>query len=548
MLAYGYRVGEVPLPPLGAIKQSVRFSPVSETDPQRRTPVNVSLGCHLQGYCEPEPDPYDPMTVAAGVCKRFGVAPPPFVAAKLERLRSFVRRFVRSNFSPLPYDSDVSLETWLESCPYPAWRKEELKKVWEERGRGLVREDYCCKSFVKDETYPEYKHARGINSRTDAFKCCVGPIFKLIEKVVFQYDAFIKKVPVSKRPDYIMDMLYSVGAEYSQTDYTAFESLFVKEVMEACEFELYDWMTSQLPDHDWFMGLCHDVLAGENVCKFKYFSVILQATRMSGEMCTSLGNGFSNLMFMLFLCEEVGSRSVIGVVEGDDGLFAISGPAPKKSDFESLGLIIKLETHAAIAEASFCGIIFDPDDRCNIRDPLRVLTGFGWTSRAYVNCKGRKFKALLRCKALSLMYQYPGCPIIQALAEYGLRVTTGVTHYDLIHVVGGKAVNEYQREILFKAIETPVKPTRIGMGSRLLVERMFRIPVEDQIRYENYLSGLSSIQPLTAGVLDPIMPRVWADYDRNYVVPLPSSVFYPGLPCRQQWYSSEVCSLTGWVK
>jgi len=419
-------------------------------------------------------------------------------------------------------------------------------KDWTECNGILCEKDYRCDSFVKDETYPEYKHARGINSRSDRFKCKVGPIFRLIEKIVYAHPSFIKKVPVHLRPEYIVEKLEQVGGKYFATDYTAFESLFVREIMEAVEFELYDYMTSLLPEHDEFMALCREVLGGVNQCNFKFFSVFLEATRMSGEMCTSLGNGFSNLVFMLFLCEEVGSTFVDGVVEGDDGLFVVSGPAPSKSDFESIGLIIKLEECDSIAEASFCGIIFDPECKQNLRDPLRVLSTFGWTSRQYAGSKEKKKLALLRCKALSLAHQYPGCPIIQALAQYGLRVTAGVERRDVWRVINSKGVNEYQRGVLVAEMFCPVKSVRIHLGSRLLVERKFGVSVEEQLSFENYLSGLSTIQPLNAGVLDPILSSVGKDYWRRYVIPKPKELVFPGLPIRSQWVVPEVCKKTGW--
>jgi len=545
-VAYGYRVGEVPLPPLGPIKKSVTFSAVSVTDMQRRPPVNVTLGCHVRGVMEPEPDPSDPMTVAAGVCKRFAVAPPVPDPRKLSRLREFVRRFVRANFDPLPYTADTSVGNWLDACAYPKWRKDELRGEWERCNGMLSEKDYRCDSFIKDETYPEYKQARGINSRSDRFKCKVGPIFRLIEKVVYTHPSFIKKVPVHKRPEYIVEKLQQVGARYFATDYTSFESLFVLEVMEACEFELYDYMTSQLAEHDEFMSLCRGVLGGVNQCNFKFFSVFLEATRMSGEMCTSLGNGFSNLMFMLFLCEEVGSVHVDGVVEGDDGLFVIAGPAPSKKDFESIGLIIKLEECPSITEASFCGIVFDPECKQNLRDPLRVLTTFGWTSRQYANSKSKRKKALLRCKALSLAHQYPGCPIIQALAQYGLRVTSEVGNWAVWNAIYSKGVNEYQRQVLIDAMLNPVDPASIQLGSRLLVERLFRVSVEEQLAVEKYLSGLSDIQELDPGVLEPILSPVWKDYWTKYVIPRPAELYYPGLPTRAHWAFEEVCRKTGW--
>jgi len=409
----------------------------------------------------------------------------------------------------------------------------------------LTSRDFVCKSFPKDETYPEFKHIRGINSRTDAFKCKVGPIFKAIEKIVYSHPSFIKHVPVHKRPIYIMEMLNEHGGKYLATDYTAFESLFVKEIMKAVEFELYDYMTSQLPEHDEFMALCNNVLAGNNHCQYKNFTVDLEATRMSGEMCTSLGNGFSNLMFMLFLCDELGSKCV-GVVEGDDGLFVISGPLPTKADFESIGLIIKLEVHDKISEASFCGIIFDEIDLSNIRDPTRVLVTFGWSCSSFAQSSSRKKRALLRCKALSLAYQYPGCPIVQELARYGLRVTADVGNYAMWKVINSKGINEYQRGVLKAAMFEPVPPCPVGTRSRILVEKKFGVSVETQLAFEKYLKGLDKLQPLAVGVMSTHMRPEWYQYAFTYVMPAPPSLRRPGIPTRSPWRCEEVCLKTGW--
>jgi len=483
--------------------------------------------------------------MAAGVCKRFAIAPPVPNATRLFRLRAWVRKFVRKTWTPLDCFEDVTVATWLASTPYPLWRKNELAREWVRCGGMLAANDFVCKSFPKDETYPEFKHIRGINSRTDAFKIKVGPIFKAIEKIVYSHPSFIKHVPVHLRPQYIVGMLDMVGGKFLATDYTAFESLFIKEIMRSVEFELYDYMTAQLPEHDEFMSLCNNVLAGRNHCQYKYFSVDLEATRMSGEMCTSLGNGFSNLMFMLFLCDELGSI-VKGVVEGDDGLFVISGPLPSKADFESLGLIIKLEVHDRISEASFCGIIFDEYEKRNIRDPCRVLMTFGWTGSSFARSNDRKKMALLRCKALSLAYQYPGCPIVQALANYGLRVTQDVGKYALWRIVNSKGVNEYQRGVLIAALRNPVPLCPVGPRSRILVENKFGIAVEAQIKFEQYLEGLDSLQPLTVGVLSSYMKPEWRDYAAKYVMPAPSDLRHPDIPTRQVWAVQEVRDKTGW--
>jgi len=475
----------------------------------------------VAGAACPKADPLDPRTTKAGVRKRFAIKPPDANARTLKRFEQFVFRWVRDNLTPLVCDADVSVEHWLAHTDYPDWRRKELRVQWD--GVGSIWDPdkahryFRCSSFMKDESYPTYKHPRAINSRSDEFKCAVGPIFKLIEEEVYKLPAFIKHVPVADRPDYIMGLLHREGAKYLATDYTAFESLFVEKLMTACEFQLYSYMTQFLPDGANFMRLVREVLGGENLCVFKHFRVSLKATRMSGEMCTSLGNGFSNLMFMLFTCAEAGCTEVIGVVEGDDGLFTMIGNPPKEEDFAKLGLVIKAVEHDTISTASFCGIVFDPDDRINVTDPAKVLSNFGWTQRTHNRCRQFKLDGLLRCKALSYAFQYPGCPIIQELASYGLRVTAGVTNSKVLKLASQKGQDSYKLGKVKLAIlrgNIPWKET--GWATRILVERLYGFTVEQQFHIEAYLRSLDHIQPLDDPVLVAKLPLVWGDYFTRY--------------------------------
>jgi hypothetical protein len=310
-----------------------------------------------------------------------------------------------------------------------------------------------------------------------------------------------------------MDMLYSPGFVYAATDYTSFESSFVKEVMLACEFELYKYMTQHLPEGSKFMALLHQVLTGTNVCIFKDFVLHINATRMSGEMNTSLGNGFSNLMFMLFLCEEIGSTDVLGVVEGDDGLFRVKGRFPTANEFEQLGMKIKLVEHLDICSASFCGIVFDPEDCVNVTDPIKQLITFGWTTRDYARVRESKLKVLLRSKSLSMAHQYPGCPILGSLARYGLRMTRGV---DIRHHVKEGKMSLWEREKLLMAISRPIPTKTCGLATRQLVERLYGIPISDQLEIERYLDNLQSLEPLKIPSVESLIPSYQSDYFTNY--------------------------------
>lgn len=456
----------------------------------------------------------------------------------LEEFRVFVRAWIRKKLNPLAFDSDVSVESWLAGSSYPAWRREELLFKWRRQHPDRVKTDprfHTCKSFMKDESYVKYKHARAINSRSDEFKCLVGPIFKLIEKSLFKLKYFIKKVPVGDRPRYIYEMLYSAGGEYPATDFETFEASFVSEVMNCCEFELYDYMTSELNDHDWFMDVCHGVLAGDNVCKFKNFTVTVIGKRMSGEMCTSLGNSFTNLMVMKFAALRMVAKCKI-VVEGDDSIGKFYGRLPSAEFFASIGFVVKLVPFAHLSEASFCGLVFDNEDLLNVTDPRVVLASFGWTTRQYMKANPMTRRMLLRSKALSLAYQYPGCPVLSALARYAMRMTRDIPNDRLSGFVA-KVKNTYEREWLQEAIAHPVAYVNPPLNTRFLVEKLYGMSYSHQVEIENYLDGLNIITPLSLPTITLYMEPSWAHYWYNYVRVPHGDIIHPlGTWAQQEAY------------
>lgn len=464
----------------------------------------------------PHPDLKCRDSAVAGVCKRFGRKPPEPDHAKIKRFGSFVESWLKNNLTPLSPETDVSFDTWIEKTPYSLARKNQLRETFKDLGNIHDPAYAACKSFIKDEFYADYKYPRGINSRTDSMKVVLGPWFKVIEEVLFKMHYFIKKIPVADRPNYIKEKLARNGSIYLASDYTSFEALFTSELMHACEFKLYKYMTQFIPNHDEFWRLLDEVLGGTNLCKYKNFDVEIDATRMSGEMCTSLGNGFSNLMFILFICFELGSE-VDGVVEGDDGLFAIKGPVPTESDFESLGLRVKLEVHEELSEASFCGLIFDDNDLINVTDPIAELATFGWGTSRYACAKRTKLLSLLRCKGLSLIHQYPGCPIIQELGLYSLRVTRGI---DVRTYIESTHVSLWEKEQLLAALRDErklmdkVRPP--PFRTRLLMEKKYGVTVDQQRRIEDMLRSKHSLDAIRLP-FDVEIPTSWMHYDSNYV-------------------------------
>jgi len=481
----------------------------------------ASLGMHVDGLAMPHPDPNDTPTVIAGALYRFGrdIDQSNF---PMRKFRRFVARWLKKNMTPLPTDSDTSFETWIVGTPYSLKRKNELRRKYD-----MINDDHLgkltknmrkVKSFIKDETYETYKHARAINSRADEFKVTVGPILQLISNQLFALKWFIKKIPIKDRPQYIIDMVTRDGRPIFTSDYTSFEAVFKKKIKQAAEYQLYSYMTKNLPEHEKFMA--EIMMTGEiNEIMFKLFGMQIEAKKMSGEMDTSLSNGFSNLMFMLYMCHKNGNTNVAGCIEGDDGIFVFDGDPPTEAAFLKFGLLIKILIFNELNHASFCGMVFDLNDRTNVTDPIKELVSFGWTTARYSRSKQSIHNNLLRAKALSLAYQYPACPILSKLAYKVCQLTPGANSLKFLNKQNTYAFNQYELEMMLEAHEYFKKNELLSVpkiGTRLLVEQLYGLSVGSQLILEEYIDSLEEIQPLNHPLIYQNANNVWSDYFERY--------------------------------
>lgn len=519
---------------------SVVVKKVRPNDPNIRRPVAGSLGLHIEGAVCPHPDLSDTNTTLEGALYRFCPLVPGYDLHKPE-FKNFVKNWCEKNLTPLRPDTDLTVESWLSTTNYTIKRKEELLMKFNKITNKFDEKHRVVKSFIKDEFYPEYKHARAINSRSDEFKTLTGPIFQKIGDVLFSRPEFIKKIPIHLRPQYLLDRHYKDGAEYMSTDFSSFEAHFTRQIMEDCEFVMYEHMTQYLAEGPDFMRLVREVIGGKNYIQFKNVLMEIDAKRMSGEMNTSSGNGFSNLMFIQYICSlypEVGE--VTSTIEGDDSLSTVTGKCPTTEMFAQFGLRIKIEKHIDLCTASFCGMVFDVDERCNVSDPREVLATFGWTTNKYIKSKKNIKMCLLRCKALSLAYQYPSCPILSALAERVLFLTRSFTIDSFVKKQGSSLYNQYDIELYLAANEYYKQKTdknghkifaEPGPKTRALVEKLYGITISEQIHIETYLSSIE-LEPINDPVILSHMPKVWCDYYEKYHAKLPvnSSILdYPGV-------------------
>jgi len=310
------------------------------------------------------------------------------------------------------------LEECLADTNYNENRKNQLRQAFDRLGGGMpeLRKARKCKDFVKRECYSKFpKAARTINSRGDESKVYLMPIFRRIEQELYKNKHFVKHIPIPERPEIIRQLRHA-GNHYYQTDYTAFESHFTPEVMKATEFVLYRFMLGLCPDY-YFIK---DIFAGKNQL---HNNIGIDATiigrRMSGEMSTSVANGFANLIITLYLVDKKGGL-VDGVVEGDDGLFSTNITLTKE-DYDDCGFTIKIEEVDDPCAASFCGMIFAESGEI-IRDPRVFMAKFGWTL-SFLGAKTKVMEELLLAKSLSAIYETPQCPIVGELARLGRRLS-----------------------------------------------------------------------------------------------------------------------------
>lgn len=258
------------------------------------------------------------------------------------------------------------------------------------------------------------------------------------------------------------------------------------------------------------------VLKGTNKCSFKDVDVNIKARRMSGEMNTSIGNGFVNLAMFCFTQEVLENRDFDCVVEGDDCLGRFFGTVPTCKLYADLGFTVKIDTHTDLCRASFCGLVFSPKNFVSVTDPMKSFMKTGWISAKYSRCSDRMRLRLLRGKALSMLHQNLGVPIVQNFSNYLLRCTAGVK--ELVN----SALSNYERNEILELIpnfdKVAFKP--IEFETRLVMEQTFGWPIEEQLAIEYYFDHLVVLKPLVHPSIISRLTHDQIDYFRRYVAPL----------------------------
>lgn len=446
------------------------------------------------GACELKPDDNDLASQIDGAKHRVGGQTLPICKKTLLKFRLFVKNWIVTNLKPLDRTTDCSVETWLAESPYTMDRKAELMGIYQKYTDGYLRgrdvDFERLESFIKDEFYTCPKTFRTINSRVEIFKCLVGPTIHQVEKEVFKHPSFIKKIPVDQRGEYIDNMLNIPGNGTYGSDVSSWEGSVKKSIMKVVEVPLFEYMTQNLTHAKEFMKLYIQLLLNNKLCFSGFFCEIL-SRRMSGEMSTSVANGFINLMLILFTAFML-AVIVMVVAEGDDAL--VSSPVPLTDKyFKKLGFNMVLVKFDGVNEASFCGLVFS-DYKHTIRDPIRTVLKLGWCTQQYTLANVKTRMQLLRAKALSLKCEMPNSPILGPLADRLIKLTEGICIKKSIQRLV-KHMSLYKRnEFLDMVNDYKTKwlvPAAVSADSRVLMEKMYKVDVNTQLVFEDQVETMT---------------------------------------------------------
>jgi len=415
-----------------------------------------------------------------------------------------------------------------------------IQKMWNKK----EKDPRVADSFIKDEPYPEEKALRWINASSDTLKVVFGPIVDKCMEQLCEHPSIIKTVPVKDRASYIWETLGGYGVIAQSSDATAMEdhyahfsylgkgqtlssepryricndfmlylcgqipvsydmikavkTIFCKTTKHIRDYTLLNRLWSKIEDCETLKSFCKNIIDTYRHLEMKEFGYILvNAILCSGEMNTSLKNTISMYTMCNFAAYDLteGKVKVIPTQnEGDDSLAVYPpGAAPTEKWWQDWGWVIKVEFVGPINEASFCGLVFDPEVKVSVPDIREALAKFGWTNRRYVGASYKTRMSLLRAKALSMACEYNDVPILGPLSQRLLFLTKG---YNVKQSIIW-AENIYKRELLQKYVKMKpwMEQPRIDLRTRELVYKLQNISIDQQLKCEEIVSNLSLDEP-----------------------------------------------------
>lgn len=517
MALFGYRAAAKNIVKcLAKPKVIVRESERKLREPRKtRRFVSTDIGPHIVGAAPTIPDIADDGNVLDAILNRIFKRANRGSRAMFKELKQFIITEYLPQFKFAEHFIDTTFETFIKNWKQPATRKAAIAELYE-RFLETYYYDPTVKAFIKYETYPAYKHPRGIYSRSDTYKAVFGPLYSLIDKFVFSHPDFIKHTPVADRATCLDDLFgeNTLDGDLDDGDYSAYECSYVWELFDATLIPLVDHILSSVYGFAGLVDTIRSDIMGLNHINFRGFLVYILCTLMSGEFITSSLNSFCNAACIRFVA--VKSKAHMGAlkVEGDDSLFRILSGQFNMKVWKALGLTIKLNSHARVGDAGFLSMYWARPDEM-YRDPRKILLKFGWMDARYHGMKSNLRRRFLRCKALSIACETPRGPIVWALASKFEELTRGAT---LGNILDSVAFDQFERARLKVAVDNWRTPSPPSLETRYHCELQFGITVEEQLMMEEEILALTADdQPLHLKVWDPPDDNVDMYFSNVYI-------------------------------
>lgn len=435
------------------------------------------------------PNPNSIRNQIGAAVHRFGRKMPDIKEERGKDFERYFRKMIDLHCGQLE-DSEVKdFYDWIDSCSYTGGRKaklEEIRREMERVSRGFKN----VEGFIKYESYPEPKHARGILSYTDESKVLLGPLCKAIDKKTFStLPYFVKGTDPTTWPLKMQQLFKDLPV--MTTDFSSFEAHH-REVFARCVAYWMKHVTKRLKEHRHLVPIIDAMVMGVNFIKFSKIHVYLLQRLMSGALWTSSANGMLNLGIMSYLAlrklyptespEYLAERFKLdfrGFVEGDDGICQASNVDEKI--IEELGISLKFEYHPNFSTAGFCSIFCDEQSLECVKDPRKVLQSFFALPKELLDSKPSGIRAYLRYKALSYKYLFCNAPIVGPLMDWVLKRTASTLPCTNVKL------GSFYDQFVQKAREERIwlKTASVRHTARVLVEDLFHIPIDMQLQIES---------------------------------------------------------------
>lgn len=410
-----------------------------------------------------------------------------------EYCKCFIIRYLK----PLTDTEIPNFEEWLTAAPYTKARKEYFRKLRSMNPMDVYKLMYV-QTFIKAEGYlpsrvdgaEVIKHPRLILSRMDFLKTVLGNYAHAMDERIFSLPWFVKHTNPREWPERV-DALFG-HERVMQTDFTSMEAHHRGVFAKVINFLFMHLLRGTTVCPNSVKRLISRIVLGMNHLDLRTHKADIPQRLMSGEMWTSSANGMLNLLLMSFMVMKTKfpnlSASELarlvekffkGLFEGDDGLTSSTGV--DKTLIDKLGLKLKFEYFDHYSQASFCGIVCDPLERKVVSDPFKTMRNFFELPQKYVNARKSVKFALLRARAMSMAYTHHDSPVLGELAHWMCAKTKGL---DVSRVT--TEIEHHKRHIveLARKEKSWDKPPCVSMSSRIIVEKVFKMPVAMQLYVE----------------------------------------------------------------